>query len=136
MQSSISPLSTEQIKPADEATTVVTLSPEMQADEKSISASHKEVLKTLSENSFSAPIAQVSRVDNSIVYRIFYLKKHSKKVVPPFEKVADDQRSTSSRSRLIKKILNIITKLRERLGYDEKHMVETLPKDFQPFAIR
>ena len=29
-----------------------------------------------------------------------------------------------------------ITKLRERLGYDEKHMLESLPDDFQPFALK
>lgn len=126
---------TEQIKPADEATTVA-ISPEMQADEKSISASHKEVLKTLSDNSFSAPIAQVSRVDNSVVYRIFYLKKHSKKVVPAFEKVADDLKDQLLQQAANKENSLYILKLRERLGYDENHMNETLPSDLQPFVLR
>lgn len=126
---------TDQLKAPDEATTI-TISPDMQADEKSVSASHKEVLKTLSENSFSPPIAQVSRVDNSVVYRIFYLKTHSKKQVPPFEKMADNIKDQLLQQSANKENAQYILKLRERLGYDEKHMTETLPSDFQPFALR
>jgi hypothetical protein len=29
-----------------------------------------------------------------------------------------------------------IVKLRDRLGYDEKRMMETLPPDFQPFVLK
>ncbi len=114
----------------------VTLSPEVQADEKSISSSHQEVLKTLSDNSFSAPIAQVSRVDHSVVYRIFYLKNHTKKIIPPFEKMADQLKDELLQEAANKENSQYISKLRDRLGYDEKQMTETLPKDFQPFAIR
>lgn len=117
-------------------TITVTLSPEMRADEKSVSSQHKEVLKTLSENAFSTPIAQVSRVDNSTVYRIFYLKKHSKKIIPPFEKMAEQIKEQLLQEAAIKENTQYLAKLRERLGYDEKHMTETLPKDFQPFALR
>lgn len=121
---------------APDETITITLSPEMQADEKSVSASHKDVLRTLSDNSFSAPIAQVSRVDNSVVYRIFYLKKHSKKTVPAFEKIAEDLKEQLLQQAANKENAQYILKLRERLGYDEKHMLETLPNDFQPFALR
>jgi hypothetical protein len=125
----------DQLKTAEDSISI-TLSPEVQADEKGISSSHKEVLKILSENSFSSPIAQVSRVDNSVVYRIFYLKKHTKKVIPPFEKIADQLKDQLLQEAASKENSHYISKLRERLGYDEKHMTETLPKDFQPFAIR
>ncbi len=126
----------DEIKPVQEETLSVTLTPEMRADEKSVSSQHKEVLKTLSENAFSSPIAQVSRADNSTVYRIFYLKKHSKKVIPPFTKVAEQIKDQLLQEAALKENTQYLTKLRDRLGYDEKHMVETLPKDFQPFAIR
>lgn len=124
-----------QLKTSEDSISI-TLSPEVQADEKSISSSHKEVLKTLCENSFSAPIAQVSRVDNSVVYRIFCLKKHTKKVIPPFEKMAERLKDQLLQEAASKENSQYIAKLRDRLGYDEKHMMETLPKDFQPFAIR
>jgi hypothetical protein len=125
----------DQLKAPDEATTI-NLSPDIQADEKNISASHKDVLKTLRIGEFSAPIAQVSRVDNSVVHRIFYLKKHSRKEIPPFEKMADQLKDQLLQSAAAKENTQYISKLRARLGYDEKHMTETMPRDFQPFALR
>lgn len=114
----------------------VTLSAELKADEKTVSESHKEVLKTLSDDTFSEPIAQVSRADNSVVYRIFYLKKHSKRELPIFEKIADDIKEHLLQQAAGKENQLYITKLRERLGYDEKYMKETLPENFQPFALK
>jgi hypothetical protein len=124
-----------QLKSAD-SETVITLSPDMEADEKTISASHKEVLQTLAVNSFSQPVPQVSRVDNSVVYRIFHLKKHSKKTLPPFEKMADQIREQLLQAASQRENVQYLARLRERLGYDEKQMMETLPDDFQPFALR
>jgi antitoxin component of RelBE/YafQ-DinJ toxin-antitoxin module len=129
----------DQLKTPDDMvkdTVSITLSPEMQADEKNISSSHKEVLKTLSENSFSQPVAQISRIDNSVVHRIFHLKKHTKRTVPSFEKMADQLKEQLLQEAALKENFTYIAKLRDRLGYDEKNMTETLPKDFQPFALR
>ncbi|MBI2810211.1 MAG: SurA N-terminal domain-containing protein [Candidatus Melainabacteria bacterium] len=125
----------EQLKTSNDDATI-TLSPEVQADEKSVSVQHKEVLKTLADNSFSAPVAQVSRSDNSVVYRIFHLKKHSRRELPPFEKMAEQLKDDLLMQSASKLNTQYLVKLRERLGYDEKHMLETLPQDFQPFAIR
>jgi hypothetical protein len=35
-----------------------------------------------------------------------------------------------------KENVQYIARLRERLGYDERVMMETLPADFQPFSLR
>lgn len=121
---------------APEGTATITLSPDLQADEKSISSSHKSVLKNLTENTFSEPIAQVNRIDNSVVYRIFYLKKHSKRVLPSFEKMAEELKEQLLQEAANAENTHYIKKLRNRLGYDEKHMLESLPPDFQPFALR
>ncbi len=124
-----------QLTPADEATTV-TVSAEIKADEKTISAAHRQVLETLSENSYSKPIPQVSRVDNSVVYRIFHLKKHSKQEVPRFEKIADQLKDELLHQAAGKESEQYLLKLRHKLGFDEKQMMETLPSDFQPFALK
>jgi hypothetical protein len=115
---------------------VITLSSDLQADEKGIAESHKEVLKTLEPGTFSPPIAQVSRIDNSTVYRIFHLKQHQKKETPPFEKMADQLKDTLLDEAAMKENTQYLTKLRERMGYDEKHMLEVIPDDFHPFALR
>jgi len=124
-----------QLSTAEEGVSI-NLSSEMQADEKTISSSHKEALKNLGENTFSAPLAQVSRIDHSVVYRIFYLKKHSKKSLPSFEKMAEDIKDQLLQQAANRENVQYIQKLRKRLGYDEKQMLETLPSDFQPFAMR
>lgn len=128
----------EQIKSEtmEENPVTITLSPELKVDEKSIAQSHKDVLKALKPGSFSEPIAQVSRADQSTVYRIFHLKNHSKKEVPAFTKMAEQLKEELLQEAAIKENKQYIAKLRERLGYDEKHMMESLPVDFQPFALR
>jgi len=125
----------EQLKTTSETATV-SLSPDMQTDEKHISASHKEVLMSLEENSYSQPIAATSRADNSTVYRIFHLKKQTKKQVPTFEKMAEQIKEQLLQSAAGKENTQYIAKLRARLGYDEKYMMQQLPSDFQPFALK
>lgn len=125
----------EKLKTETEEVTI-SLSNDLQADEKSISDSHKAALKSLTENSFSEPIAQVSRTDNSVVYRIFHLKKHSRRELPPFEKMADQIKEELLQQAANKQSSQYMAKLRAKLGYDEKQMLETLPVDFQPFAIQ
>ncbi len=124
------------LKPSEDDGISITVSSDLQADEKNISQVHKDVLVTLTENSYSKPIAQVSRIDNSVVYRIFHLKKHVIKKVPPFQKLADQLKDHLLQEAASKENAQYIAKLRQRLGYDEKHMMETLPNDFQPFALR
>ncbi len=120
----------------EESPVTINLSPDLKADEKSIAQSHKEVLKTLLPGTFSPPIAQISRSDQSTVYRIFYLKNHSKKETPPFQKMSDQIKEELLQQAAAKENVQYIAKLRERLGYDEKHIMELLPSDFQPFALR
>lgn len=119
-----------------EQNVTISLSPETQSDEKSLSSSHKEVLKTLAANSFSTPVAQKSRSDNAVVYRIFVVKNHTKKTLPPFEKMADHLKEDLLQQAALKENTYYLAKLRKRLGYDENQMIESLPKDFQPFAIQ
>ncbi len=125
----------EELKKSNDALSI-TLSPEIEADDKSLSVSHKEVLKTLQPLTYSQPIAQVSRVDNSVVHRIFYLKSHTTKTTPPFQKMAEHLKEELLQEMANKENARYLIKLRERLGYDEKHMLETLPADFQPFALK
>lgn len=123
------------LKTDDESATI-SLSPELEGDEKSLAKSHKEVLKDLKPGTFSSPIAQVSRADNSVVFRIFFLREHIRQETPAFEKIADDLKEELLQTAVGKETMQYISKLRERLGYDEKQMLEILPSDFQPFAIR
>ena len=128
-------ITVDELKKDNEMLTV-SLSPEIQADEKSLSSSHREVLHKMQPLTYSEPIAQVSRADNSTVYRIFYLKSHTTKPVPAFQKMADKLKDSLLEEIASKENTRYLLKLRERLGYDEKQMLEPLPADFQPFALK
>lgn len=117
-------------------TVSISLSPELTADEKSIATSHKEVLKTLVPGTFSSPVAQVNRIDHSVVHRIFYLKEHSISKVPLFEKMSDQLKEELLQEAAGQESVGYINKLRLRHGYNEHLMLETLPADFQPFSLR
>ena len=56
----------------------ISVSEEYEVTDKEISEPHKKALFMLKKGSYSKPVTQVSRSDNSTVYRIFHLKDHSK----------------------------------------------------------
>jgi hypothetical protein len=120
----------------DQENITVSLSPELEGDEKGLSESHKAVLKNLQPGAFSAPIAQVSRADHSVVFRIFFLMDHTRQEPLLFEKMAEELKDQLLQQAIAKETTHYITKLRDRLGFDEKQMLEVLPSDFQPFAVR
>jgi len=122
--------------PAFDPSAIVTISPEYSVNEKTISQAHKEALFSLAVGAYSEPMAQISRADGSMVYRIFLLKEHSKVPVPLFETLAEKLREDLTQKAFTQENSQYISKLRERLGYDEKHMTESLPADFQPFVMR
>lgn len=113
-----------------------TLSQEYTADEKSLSASHKEVLATLTPGSFSCPACQTSRVDKSVVFRIFNLKERTRKELPPFEKMADQLHEELVDKAIARESAVYLPKLRARFNFDTKLLEASIGPDFQPFSLR
>jgi len=120
--------------PPTEESVSVAVSQEYTANEKTLSAAHKEVLENLSVGSYSTPIAQVSRADQSVVHRIFFLKEYKKSEIPSFEKVFDKLHEELLEQAASEENALYTAKLRERFGYDDK-MLEEIPEDFQPFTL-
>lgn len=125
-----------ELKTQGDGTLSVSLSPEFCSEDKDLSSSHKEVLKQLHMNSYSPPIAQTSRADNSTVFRIFHLKERTHKPAPAFEKISDQIRNELLHQAADKENVRYLKRLREHMGYDEKQMMEAIPEGFQPFALR
>jgi hypothetical protein len=113
----------------------LTLSADTHTDNKSLSSAHRQVLSALLPGQISAPTPQVSRNDQSTVYRLFHLKQHTLKPVPTFDKIADTLRNDLLQELATKENTRYLMKLKQHLGYDDTHMLETLPSDFQPFAL-
>jgi hypothetical protein len=114
----------------------ISLSTELKADTKSISKSHKDVLFKLAKNAISAPVKQVSKADQSAVYRIFHLKNHTKTILPTLRSMHDKLQSQLVQEASNKEYMNYITKLRKRYGFSAKMLEETIPTDFQPFSLK
>ncbi|MBS0620299.1 MAG: peptidyl-prolyl cis-trans isomerase [Verrucomicrobia bacterium] len=105
-------------------------------DERTLSKAHLDVLRTLAVDAYSPPIAQTSRSEGATVYRIFHVKRHEKSDLPPFNQIADRLKDELLGEQARKENALYIARLRERMGYDEKQMMEVLPPDFQPFALK
>lgn len=104
--------------------------------DKEVAKSHKDVLINLAKGSFSQPVSQVSRVDHTNVYRIFYLKDHLLHEPPAFEKVSLKIENQLIQQAMAKETAVYASKLRKRYNFDEKQMRELIPADFVPFALK
>jgi hypothetical protein len=113
-----------------------TLSQEYTADEKSLSLAHKEVLSALAPGSYSCPACQTSRVDKSVVFRIFYLKERTRKELPPFEKMSDQLHEELVDKAIARESAIYLPKLRERFNFDAKSLEASIGPDFQPFSLK
>lgn len=112
----------------------ITLSPEYQSDDKELSSSHKEVLASLAKGEFSKPTLQKSR-DNSVVFRIFHLKDHSKTDLPKFDDIANQLRENLLQRAAGEEMAVYVSKLRSRFNYNNISLEENIPSDFEPFSV-
>lgn len=116
-------------------TFTVTLSSDYELTEKQISEAHKSVLSDMQPLTYSKPISQKSRTDNSTATRIFFLKSHTRIEPPAFEKVADKIYEALVEDAVSKETGVYIAKLRDRFNHDEKNLQYKIPADFQPFVM-
>jgi hypothetical protein len=101
-----------------------------------LSTQHYQVLKTLTPNSYSEPIPQVSRYDKTTVFRVFYLKSLETKTPPPL-----DEMHETLKNQLLNKISDkekeiYIKTLKKRFGFDQDDAKYPLPEDYQPFSLQ
>ncbi len=113
----------------------LTLSPVYEVSGKSLSASHKETLATLKPGEITAPLVQTTK-DKSSLYRVYYLKEHTKKEVPTFEKVADQLHQQLVDEAITKETASYVSRLRQKFTFDEKYFQLLIPNDFQPFSLK
>ena len=121
---------------AEDSDLTLAVSEEFKNDGKTISDSHKQVLLNLVINSISQPVRQLSRTDQSVVFRIFHLKNRSKILPPSFNKISDKLKDELLQQAVAKESKIYIEKLREKFGYDGRTMQENIPDDFHPFVIQ
>ncbi len=114
----------------------VSISEEFKTKEKELSDGFKKILTTLNSGSYSMPIIQKSRSDNSSVFRIFYLQSMKPGGVVPFAEL-----ESKIRAKLINEAIDEGTeayfkKQRAHFDVQDKQIQELLSSDFQPFVLR
>jgi hypothetical protein len=117
-------------------TPTMTVSEEFHTKEKELSDNFKKTLTTLSPGSYSLPLAQKSRSDNSTVVRVFYLKEMTPGGPVPFkeleakikEKLLDDAIENESKTYL--------TRLRQHFDAQDNLIQELTASDYQPFVLK
>lgn len=114
-------------------TASITLSNEYRHTEKEMSLTNKEVLIFMTPGSYSSPIAQKSRSDQSTVYRIYYLQDKSEGSVPSLAEVENDLKNKLYQQAIEKETKIYLKRLHEHFGYSDNELKETIPEDFEPF---
>ena len=113
----------------------LSLSDLLATEDKNLSTSHKETLLLLLENSLSQPV-KVTRQDQSIVYRIFYLQKHTQQTAPSLRSMHIKLQNQLVQEEVEKETREYILKLRKRYGFSSDQLEESVPSTFQPFSLQ
>ncbi|NGX43732.1 MAG: hypothetical protein K940chlam7_02032 [Chlamydiae bacterium] len=116
--------------------TVLNISEEYHHSEKEIPETNKEILISLTSNSFSKPIAQKSRATNAMVFRIFHLKEMVPGGAPSFNEVENKIRNMLVDKAINKESDDYIAKLRQHFDVQDSTKNQMFDEDFQPFALK
>ncbi|MGA8163804.1 MAG: peptidyl-prolyl cis-trans isomerase, partial [Waddliaceae bacterium] len=114
----------------------VNISNDYHNDEKDISESHKQVLCALAPATFSPPISQQSRANQSTVFRIFYLKEIILGGAPPYEEMENQLKERLIEETIHQESEKYIAKLRKHFDVENMNQYHMIPDDFLPFALK
>lgn len=115
--------------------TKITISDEIENNEKELSIGYKQVLENLDSGMYSEPSEQISRVNNETVYRIFYVKEKVPGGIPSFKELEPKVKES-----LLNEVADIETeaylnRLRRHFHVRENDLKTLIPDQYQPFAF-
>lgn len=111
----------------------VSITPEIERDNLSISQAHRQVIETLNPGDFSTPASQVNR-DQSVVQRIFYLKEKNVINPPDFPTLAEKIKDKLVQEAISRHLPSYIEQLKKRYGLSEQDL--SITSDFKPFSYQ
>lgn len=114
----------------------ITISEEFHTKEKELSDVFKTTLATLQPDTYSQPVSQKSRSDNTTVYRIFYLKSMVPGGTIPFADLESKIKDKLIEQAMIKESDAYIAKLRQHFDVQEAQLKEILSSDSPPFMLK
>jgi hypothetical protein len=116
--------------------TYVNLSEDYIHSEKDVSDSYKEVLTNLKSDTYSKPLAQKSKIDQSMVFRILYLKEMVLEGIPSFSSMEQKLKNKLTDQAVEKEAEEYMKKLRKHFNVKEEEQAMLIPEDFHPFSLK
>ncbi|MCE5319292.1 MAG: peptidyl-prolyl cis-trans isomerase [Parachlamydia sp.] len=122
---------TEKMDPS----TKLTVSEEYRHTDNEVSEAYKEHLAKLQPGLFSDPIALKSRADNSIVYRIFYLKEKIPGGMIPYSEIGIQIKERLLNDAAMLETDKYLLKLRKHFDVQAAQINELKAEGFAPFKL-
>lgn len=116
--------------------TTFTVSEEYQHSEKDMSDTYKNILVKMKQGSYSSPIQQKSKTNNSMVFRIFYLADFIKGGTTPFNEMEN-----TLKNYLVERAMDVesdkyFSKLYKHYKVPKEDLTQNIPEDFVPFVLQ
>lgn len=112
------------------------ISQEYHHTEKEVAENYKHILSKMKPDTYNQPIAQKSRSNNSMVFRIFYLDEKIPGGVVPFYEAEKKLKNMLLDKAIEEESLRYIAKLRHHYKVEESYLSKMIPDDFQPFTLQ
>lgn len=125
----------EKIEQEIPQTAALSISQEYQAPLHALNKEHKAVLAQLEPNAYSNPAEQLSRINNTLVHRIFHLKERAHIPTSSFREMEPKLRETLLDQVLSEQTVTYLTKLRKRFGYEDEGVFSDIPPEFTPCSL-
>ncbi|NGX50373.1 MAG: hypothetical protein K1060chlam2_00218 [Chlamydiae bacterium] len=113
----------------------VSVSEEYSGHSEKFSKLHFDVIKALSPDTISQPVSQVSKFDNTTVFRIFHLKDLIKTLPSQFAEMHDKLRNELLYERSDFEKVSYINMLKKRFSYSKFDPKFALPENYHPFLV-
>lgn len=120
----------------DFANKKITISNPFQLSSEQVSESHRELLSSMTPETFSAPFKETSRATQKPVYRIFFLEEFTPGGKVELAEVEDKLIMKLKQNRIEEEYLAYVTMLKERYGITSQSIFDSIPSDFEPFTLK
>lgn len=114
----------------------VTVSEDIQNNEKELSAAYQKILSSMDKGMYSQPSEHKSRSDNALIYRIFYVKDKIPGGMPTFQEMESTLKEKLFNDISEKETDEYIKKLKQHFHVKDSDLEAMVPSNYQPFILK
>ena len=113
----------------------LTVSNTLQQNDKEIIKEYGEKLAAMDKGTFSAPFAQKSRANNTLVYRILFLEATTPGGIASYQEMEVSLKDKLLNQAVDRETDSYLLKLREHYHIRQQDLDTFIPADYQPFTL-